>query len=58
MVNKNLRRIPEVFLIYYEAFSKSLNQSAFWPEEDKFLMDYCDDYIDRAHQYFCQKRRS
>jgi DNA-binding transcriptional MerR regulator len=40
----------------HEAFSKSLNQSEFWPEEDKYLMDYCDDYIDKAHQYFCQKR--
>jgi DNA-binding transcriptional MerR regulator len=37
-----------------EAYSKSLNKSELWPKEDKFLMDFCDDYIDRAHQYYCK----
>ncbi|MBD1381831.1 MerR family transcriptional regulator [Metabacillus arenae] len=38
-----------------EAYSKSLNQSDLWPKEDKFLMDYCDDFIEKAHQFYCKK---
>lgn len=36
-----------------EAYLKSYQQSHLWPEEDKFLMDYCADFIRQAHQYYC-----
>lgn len=36
------------------AYSKSVNKSEWWPEEDKFLMEYCDEYIDQAHDYYCR----
>lgn len=38
-----------------EAYTKSYQQSELWPEEDQFLMDYCDDFIDKAHQFYCEK---
>ncbi|MGG3574134.1 MerR family transcriptional regulator [Bacillus gobiensis] len=41
-----------------EAYSNTHKQSHLWPEEDKFLMDYCEDFINKAHQYYCEGREN
>lgn len=39
-----------------EAYSNTHKQRHLWPEEDQFLMDYCEDFINIAHQYYCKGR--
>jgi DNA-binding transcriptional MerR regulator len=41
-----------------EAYSRSYQQSHQWPEEDRLLMDYCDDFIDDSYRYYSRKEES
>lgn len=38
------------------AYSKGLEQSHEWPEEDLFLYQFCNDFIDGAYSYYCEER--
>ncbi|MFD2132243.1 MerR family transcriptional regulator [Pseudogracilibacillus auburnensis] len=38
------------------AFEKGLEQSHQWPEEDIFLYNFCNDFIEGTHNYYCKKR--
>lgn len=42
---------PEVVI----AYEKGLEQSHEWPEEDLFLYNFCNDFIDKSHNYYCKK---
>lgn len=37
------------------AYEKGLEQSHYWPEEDLFLYNFCNDFIEGAHNYYCKK---
>lgn len=41
---------PEMF----KAFESGLEQSDQWPEEDLFLYNFCNDFIDQAYSYYCK----
>src|SRR5699024_1360559 len=43
---------PEMFA----AYEKGLEQSHQWPEEDLFLYNFCNDFIEGTHNYYCEKR--
>lgn len=38
------------------AFEKGLEQSHQWPEEDLFLYNFCNDFIEGTQNYYCKKR--
>ncbi|MXQ53786.1 MerR family transcriptional regulator [Shimazuella alba] len=43
---------PEIM----EAYTKTYKESHLWPTEDKFLMDYCVNFMEKAHQYYLTKK--
>lgn len=38
------------------AYEKGLEQSNEWPEEDLFLFNFCDDFIEGSHRYYLEKK--
>lgn len=38
------------------AFEKGREQSHQWPEEDLFLYNFCNDFIEGTHNYYCKSR--
>lgn len=43
---------PELMAVY----EKGLEHSGEWPEEDLFLHQFCDDFIQEAHRYYMENR--
>lgn len=43
---------PEMFAVY----EKGLEQSDEWPEEDLFLYNFCNEFIERSHNYYLEKK--
>jgi len=43
---------PEMVAVY----EKGLEKSHKWPEEDLFLYNFCNDFIEGAHNYYCEKK--
>lgn len=38
------------------AYQSVFDQSKEWPEEDLFLYNFCKDFIENAHIYYCEKK--
>ena len=43
---------PEMIAVY----EKGLEQSNEWPEEDLFLYNFCNDFIEKSHNYYLEKK--
>lgn len=43
---------PEVIA----AYEKGAEQNNQWPEEDLFLYNFCNDFIEGTHNYYCEKK--